>query len=130
MGSDKRVRVILIDDQDDVRTYLKGILGKLDCDVVGEAENGKKGVELFKKVKPDLILLDLKMPVMDGGEALNLIMADDPDARVILLTAVDDSMDIMSKFDAGAHYYIRKDNPPDKIRSILEEQINNISETD
>ncbi len=130
MGSDKRVRVILIDDQDDVRTYLKGILGKLDCDVVGEAENGKKGVELFKKVKPDLILLDLKMPVMDGGEALDLIMADDPDARVILLTAVDDSMDIMSKFDAGAQYYIRKDNPPDKIRSILEEQINNISEMD
>lgn len=130
MGSDKRVRVILIDDQDDVRSYLKGILGKLDCDVVGEAENGKKGVELFKKVKPDLVLLDLKMPVMDGGEALNLIMADDPDARVILLTAVDDSMDIMSKFDAGAHYYIRKDNPPDKIRSILEEQINNISEMD
>ena len=130
MGSDKRVRVILIDDQDDVRTYLKGILGKLDCDVVGEAENGKKGVELFKKVKPDLILLDLKMPVMDGGEALNLIMANDPDARVILLTAVDDSVDIMSKFDAGAHYYIRKDNPPDKIRSILEEQINNIYETD
>ena len=130
MGSDKRVRVILIDDQEDVRTYLKGILGKLDCDVVGEAEDGKKGVELFKKVKPDLILLDLKMPVMDGGEALNLIMADDPDARVILLTAVDDSMDIMSKFDAGAHYYIRKDNPPDKIRSILEEQINNISEMD
>lgn len=130
MGSDKRVRVILIDDQDDVRSYLKSILGKLDCDVVGEAENGKKGVELFKKVKPDLVLLDLKMPVMDGGEALNLIMADDPDARVILLTAVDDSMDIMSKFDAGAHYYIRKDNPPDKIRSILEEQINNISEMD
>ena len=130
MDSDKRVRVILIDDQDDVRTYLKGILGKLDCDVVGEAENGKKGVELFKKVKPDLILLDLKMPVMNGGEALDLIMADDPDARVILLTAVDDSVDIMSKFDAGAHYYIRKDNPPDKIRSILEEQINNISEMD
>lgn len=130
MGSDKRVRVILIDDQDDVRSYLKSILGKLDCDVVGEAENGKKGVELFKKVKPDLVLLDLKMPVMNGGEALNLIMADDPDAQVILLTAVDDSMDIMSKFDAGAHYYIRKDNPPDKIRSILEEQINNISEMD
>ncbi len=130
MGSDKRVRVILIDDQEDIRTYLKGILGKLNCDVVGEAENGKKGVELFKKVKPDLILLDLKMPVMDGGEALNLIMANDPDARVILLTAVDDAMDIMSKFDAGAHFYIRKDNPPDKIRSILEEQINNISEMD
>ena len=130
MGSDKRVRVILIDDQDDVRSYLKSILGKLDCDVVGEAENGKKGVELFKKVKPDLVLLDLKMPVMNGGEALNLIMADDPDAQVILLTAVDDSMDIMSKFDAGARYYIRKDSPPDKIRSILEEQINNISEMD
>ncbi len=130
MGSDKRVRVILIEDQDDVRTYLKGILGKLDCDVVGEAENGKKGVELFKKLKPDLILLDLKMPVMDGGEALDLIMADDPDARVILLTAVDGSMEIISKFDAGAHYYIRKDNPPDKIRSILEEQINNIREMD
>lgn len=130
MGSDKRVRVILIDDQDDVRSYLKSILGKLDCDVVGEAENGKKGVELFKKVKPDLVLLDLKMPVMNGGEALNLIMADDPDAQVILLTAVDDSMDIMSKFDAGARYYIQKDSPPDKIRSILEEQINNISEMD
>ncbi len=130
MGSDKRVRVILIDDQDDVRAYLKSILGKLDCDVVGEAENGKKGVELFKKLKPDLILLDLRMPVMDGGEALDLIKADDPDARVILLTAVDDSVEILSKFDAGAHYYIQKDNPPDKIRSLLEEQINKINEMD
>ena len=69
------------------------------------------------------------MPVMGGGEALEQIMAADPDARVILLTAIDDQHEIMRKFDAGAHYYIRKDNPADEVRSVLEEQIEEISKS-
>ena len=119
-------RVLLIDDEESIRIWLKGLLIALGCEVVGEAENGRDGVELFQKERPDLVLLDLQMPVMTGMMALDYIIAEDPDAHVILLTSVTDTKVIYERFEAGAQYYLRKDEPPEKIKAALQEQLEKI----
>jgi len=119
-------RVLVIDDEESVRTWLKAMLISLGCEVVGEAKNGQEGVELFKRERPDLVLLDLEMPVMKGTEALDYILVEDPDAHVIMLTVVKDPAVIYDRLMAGARYYLPKDNPPEKIRATLQEQIEKV----
>lgn len=126
MNEETKPRVLVIDDEQSIRTWLKGLLVALGCKVVGEAENGQEGLEMFKKERPDLVLLDLQMPVMTGQQALDYILVEDPDARVIMLTSVRDSTVIYDRLEAGAQYYLRKDTAPEKIRSVLQEQIQKI----
>jgi two-component system chemotaxis response regulator CheY len=119
-------RVLVIDAEESVRIWLKGLLVSLGCEVVGEAENGQEGVELFKRERPDLVLMDLEMPVMKGTEALDYILLEDPDAHVIMLTVVKDPAVIYDRLMAGARYYLPKDNPPEKIQATLREQIEKV----
>ncbi len=116
-------RVLVIDDEESVRIWLKGLLVSLGCEVVGEAENGQEGVELFKRERPDLVLLDLQMPVMNGDDALDHIIIEDPDAYVIILTSVSDAKVIIDDLMAGARYYLPKHDPPEMIQAALQEQI-------
>ena len=117
-------RVLVIDVEESVRIRLKGLLVSLGCEVVGEAKNGQEGVELFKQERPDLVLLDLQLPVMNGTEVLNFIMLEDPDAYVIILTSMSDPTTVIyDDLMAGAQYYLPKHDPPDKIRAALQEQI-------
>ncbi len=126
MSEEIKPKVLVIDDEESVRTWLKAMLISLGCEVVGEAKNGQEGVELFKRERPDLVLLDLEMPVMKGTEALDYILAEDPDAHVIMLTVVKDPAVIYDRLMAGARYYLPKDNPPEKIRATLQEQIEKV----
>jgi len=119
-------RVLVIDDEESVRIWLKGLLVSLGCEVVGEAENGQEGVELFKRERPDLVLLDLQMPVMNGDEALDRIIIEDPDAYVIILTSVSDAKVIIDDLMAGARYYLPKHDPPEMIQAALQEQIEKV----
>ena len=117
-------RVLVIDVEESVRIRLKGLLVSLGCEIAGEAENGQEGVELFKQERPDLVLLDLQLPVMNGTEVLNFIMLEDPDAYVIILTSTSDPTTVIyDDLMAGAQYYLPKHDPPDKIRAALQEQI-------
>ncbi len=126
MNAEIKPRVIVIDDELEVRTWLKGLLTTLGCEIAGEAENGREGVELFKKERPDLVLLDLNMPVMTGVEALDFILGEDPDAYVIMLTSVTDEKVIQDRMIKGAQYYLPKHNPPDEIKAVLQEQLEKI----
>ena len=128
MGDDIKPRVILVDDDESIRTWVKGLLVALGCEIAGEAGNGRDGVDLFKKERPDLVLLDVQMPEMSGDVALEHILASDPEARVILLTSVDDSRFIYERMEAGAHYYLSKHAPPDEFRAALEEQISELKQ--
>ena len=123
MSVETKPRVILVDDDESIRTWLRGLLSALGCEVVGEAANGRDGVELFEKERPDLVLLDIQMPELRGDLALEYILAADPDARVILLTSVDAPAFILQQMETGAHYYLAKHAPPDEFRAALEEQI-------
>jgi len=128
MSGDVKPRVILVDDDESIRTWMKGLLVALGCDIVGEAGNGRDGVELFKKERPDLVMMDIQMPELGGDLALEYILAEDPEARVILLTSVDAPGFIHERMEAGAHYYLSKHAPPDEFRAALEEQISKLKQ--
>ena len=128
MSDDIKPRVILIDDDESIRTWLKGLLIALGCEIVGEAGDGRDGVELFKKERPDLVMLDIQMPELRGDLALEYILAADPEARIILLTSVESMEFINELMQAGAHYYLSKHGPLDEFRAALEEQISQLKQ--
>ena len=80
--------VLIVDDAEFMRVMLKDILFEMGLNVVGEAGNGREAVRLFRKLKPDLVALDITMPEMDGIEALQKIKAISPDALVVMITAL------------------------------------------
>ena len=108
------IRVVLVDDHPVVRSGLAGLLGgEPDIEVVGEASDGREGVDLAVSLEPDVVLMDLRMPVMDGVEATSLIVAIDG-PRVLVLTTYDTDADILRAVEAGATGYLLKDTPRDE----------------
>jgi len=109
------IRVVLVDDHPVVRSGLAGLLGgEPDIEVVGEASDGREGVDLAVSLRPDVVLMDLRMPVMDGVEATSLIVAIDG-PRVLVLTTYDTDADILRAVEAGATGYLLKDTPRDEL---------------
>jgi two-component system, chemotaxis family, chemotaxis protein CheY len=119
MTGTKSIKVLLADDEKHVRQLVKAILLPLNCEVAGEAENGEQAVSLYKEIRPDLVLLDVNMPVKDGKEALHEIMELNKGAVVIMLTSMSDIATVQASIDLGAVYYIRKDTPPAEMREML-----------
>ncbi len=110
------IRVILADDHPVVRRGLVAIVSlEDDIEVVGEAENGEIALNLTRQLKPDVVLMDLQMPVMDGVEATRCIRAEVPDAKVIVLTTFNDDDYIFRGISAGAKGYLLKDDSPDDL---------------
>lgn len=121
MTNARKVRVLLADDEKHVRQLVKAILIPFDCEIVGEAENGAQAATLYQELRPDLVLLDVNMPVRDGKAALRDIMAFDPHAVVVMLTSMSDLETVQTALELGASHYIRKDTPPADMRALLSE---------
>src|SRR5690242_4431158 len=119
-----RIRVLIADDHGVVREGLVSMIqrNKADMTVVGEASNGREAVELWKEHRPDVTLLDLRMPELDGVDAIKEIRASDENARIIVLTTFDGDEDIYRAIQAGAKGYLLKDVPRaalmDSIRRV------------
>ena len=118
---DLRPRVMIADDQ---TLFRSGLAKLLDADgriqVVGQASDGEQAVQLHAKLRPDVILMDLKMPRMDGVEATRRIVADAPQTKVLILTSFDAESHFIQALKAGASGYVLKDSEPDAIvTSIL-----------
>ncbi|WP_109210696.1 MULTISPECIES: response regulator transcription factor [Microbacterium] len=114
--------VVLVDDQDLVRAGLRTLLTRDESiQVVAEATDGRSGVEAVRKYRPDVVLMDLRMPVMDGIEATALICADDATSRtnVVVLTTFDDDADIVQAIRAGAIGYLLKNTSRDGLRDAV-----------
>jgi DNA-binding NarL/FixJ family response regulator len=110
MESDAPIGVLVVDDHQQFVKVLKAILaGEDDLAVVGEAENGAEAIELTDQLDPDVVLMDISMPIMDGFEATRRIVAAHPDARVIILTGSNAQEDRTEARDAGAVGYVVKD---------------------
>jgi DNA-binding NarL/FixJ family response regulator len=110
------MKVIICDDQAIVRDGLEMLLKlESDIEVVGMADDGAAAVELVAKKKPDLVLMDLKMPVMNGVEAIRQIRAKHPDIKVLVLTTYDDDEWVFDAIQAGASGYLLKDTPRDEV---------------
>ena len=102
------VRVVIVDDDQPVRLSLKLVFGSdPDIEVVGEAVNGRQAVELTAETRPDVVLMDCRMPVMDGLEATQIIKGRQPEVKVIMLTAAFENRD--KAHAAGADAFLLKD---------------------
>lgn len=114
------IRILLVDDHAVVRQGLKMFLGlDSDLEVVGEAENGEEAVRLTRELHPDVVLMDLLMPVMDGVTAIGLIRRDFPDTEVIALTSVLEDEAVMKAMRAGAMGYLLKDTQAEELRRAI-----------
>jgi DNA-binding NarL/FixJ family response regulator len=115
------LRVLIVDDQRVVREGLATIVGNFEgVEVAGVASNGEEAVALVDQVAPDVVLMDLRMPVMDGPGATALIRERHPDIYVVMLTTYADDESIMAAMSAGASGYLTKDATRDDIRRALE----------
>jgi len=113
------VRVLLVDDAGYMRRLVGLLARKGGHEVVGEAETGAQAVELFKKLKPDLVILDVLMPDMDGLETLKKIREIKPDARVLMCSASDQSIHVQKALQEGAFGYIVKPFTEEAIISAI-----------
>jgi DNA-binding NarL/FixJ family response regulator len=110
------IRLLLVDDQALFREGLRILLSvHRDLEVVGEAANGKEAVELAADLKPDVVLMDLRMPVLDGAGATRLVRQEHPQTAVIVLTTFDDDENVFEALRAGAAGYLLKDVSSDKL---------------
>ena len=116
----KKTRILIVDDHALLRHGLKSIIQyQKDMEIVGEAENGKVAAQQAKSLLPDLVVMDLVMPVMDGVEATRLIKAESPLTKILILTTFGTSADISRALDAGASGAVMKDAPDDKLLSAM-----------
>ena len=109
MKEDRKIRILIADDHYIVRIGVVAVVNtQPDMEVVAEAEDGSQTIELFEKLKPDLVLMDSRMAVKTGIQATVEIRKRDPKARVLILSAFDGDEDIRRAFDAGAQGYVLK----------------------
>ncbi len=110
------IRVLVADDHPIVRSGIVGLLSAADdIEVVGEAANGREAVGRARALRPDLVLMDLRMPELDGTEATVAILDDLPDTRILILTTYESDDHILGAIEAGASGYLLKAAPSDEI---------------
>ena len=115
-----RVTVLTVDDHPLVRAGLAAVLGdEPDLVVVAEASDGEEAIESYRQVRPNIVLMDLQMPVMDGLAATKAIISEFPDARIVVLTTYDGDEDIYRALEAGAKGYLLKDMARTEIAQVI-----------
>ena len=115
-----KIRVILADDHPVVRDGLAAIVNQqADMEVVGEAGDGEEALALFQALKPDVMVLDLRMPKRDGVGVMQHLIQSEPDARVLIMTTYDGDEDIFRSLSHGARGYILKDAPRQEILTAI-----------
>jgi len=116
----KRIRVLIADDHPVVRAGLQGMLASQpDFELVGEAATGKEAVTLAAQLRPDVVLMGLRMAEMDGAAATAQIQTQQPKTPVLVLTTYDTNADILRAIDAGATGYLLKDTPRDELFAAI-----------
>ena len=114
--TDAPIRVAVVDDQALMRTGFRMILESAGIEVVAEAENGREAVEIVRRHRPDVVLMDIRMPELDGVAATEQLMADDSlETRILILTTFDLDEYVFAALRAGAAGFLLKDTPPEAL---------------
>lgn len=116
-------KVLIVDDAAFMRMMIKDILEKNGFDILGEASNGAKAVELYKKERPDVVTMDITMPEMDGIQAVKAIKAFDPSAKIIMCSAMGQQTMVMDAIKAGARDFIVKPFQADRVLEAIKKVI-------
>lgn len=121
MSEQRKVRVMLVDDEDHIRLFMNKVLSTMNAEVVAEAGNGREAVEMFRTYKPDITLMDINMPLMNGADALRKVLEEFPSAFIIMLTSLHTADVVQECLTAGAANYIRKDLPLPEIKNQIKQ---------
>ncbi len=114
------IRLLVVDDQEAYRIGLKALLSTVDdVSVVGEAADGRQAIEVSLRVKPDVVLMDLRMPGMDGIAATRQLIASMPHVKVLVLTTFDEDASVRAAVAAGASGYVLKDTPAEDMADLI-----------
>ncbi len=115
-----RTRVLVVDDHKIVREGLASILGEQpDVEVVAQAGNGREAIDLTNRLKPNVVIMDVSMPLMNGDEATRQIKIMNPETRVIALSMFEDNEMVQKMFRAGAESYVLKTAPSENLLSAI-----------
>lgn len=112
-------RILIVDDASFMRKMMGDILTKNGFVVVGEAGDGMEAVEKYEELKPDLVTMDITMPEMTGIEALKEILEEDPDAKIVMCSAMGQQAMVQEALDAGALEFIVKPFKPDRVLEAI-----------
>lgn len=114
------IRLLLVDDQGIIREGLSSLLqAQPDLEIVGTAENGRIGVEKALSLHPDIVLMDVRMPIMDGVAATQTLQAQAPDIKILVLTTFDDDEYVSKALNYGAKGYLLKDTPSEELAQAI-----------
>lgn len=111
--------VLIVDDADFMRDILREIVQDLGWTVAGEAADGAQAIALYRQQRPDLVLLDITMPGMDGNEALTAILEHDPAARVVMITALGQKEQVLAAIKLGARDFVIKPFDTERVAATL-----------
>src|SRR6478672_8314699 len=126
--SDGVIRLLIVDDHDLFRIGLATLLNaQPDIEVVAQASGGKMGVRLAEELRPDVVLMDIRMPDLEGPEATREIIERHPSARVVALTVVSDEADVAAALQAGACGFLAKDSPIDGVALAVRAAANGVA---
>jgi two-component system, chemotaxis family, chemotaxis protein CheY len=112
-------KILIVDDSLIVRINLRRILTAAGHEIAGEAENGQDALEKYQAERPDIVTMDITMPVLDGISALKQLVVQDPDARVIMISAMGQSNKVLDALNAGARNFITKPFEAEKVVAAI-----------
>lgn len=123
MATANKTRVVLADDEVHIRYLVRNVMRAEGCEVVGEANNGEDALALYRQHRPDLLLIDINLPLKSGEAVLGEVMREFPDAKVVVLTMVADAETVRRCLALGATNYILKNTRIEDIRRLIHEVI-------
>ena len=117
------IDILIVDDLAFIKLVLKDLIVEAGFRVVGEGSNGEEAIELYQDTRPDVVLLDITMPKMDGLTALKKILALDPDAKIIMVSALGQQKLILQAIEMGAKDFIVKPFQPERVISSIKKTL-------
>lgn len=119
IGGIVMAKILIVDDSMTSKKFLRTMLERAGCEIIGEASDGQEGVDKYKELKPDVVTMDITMPIKNGIEALEEIIAYDSNAKVVMVTAAGQNTNIVEALKLGAADFIQKPFEIERIAAVI-----------